>query len=84
MITPSYFSTDHQDHDIDVDDTNDVIASAGFELQVNSVKERDNEFYKIGKIAADFNFRMLLFSVLATNSPHLAKVTSMMMEFSLN
>ncbi|CAD0254292.1 unnamed protein product [Spodoptera exigua] len=60
---------DHQSEDIDVDDlmrryTSDVIATAAFGLKVNSLKDRDNEFYKIGSSLFDFTFtqRLLVFS----------------------
>ncbi|KOB65292.1 Cytochrome P450 CYP9G5, partial [Operophtera brumata] len=45
---------DHLSEDINADDlmrryTNDVIASASFGLQVNSLKERENEFFMAGQ-----------------------------------
>nr|QLI62176.1 cytochrome P450 27 [Streltzoviella insularis] len=45
---------DHHSQDIDLNDiirryTNDVIASTGFGLQVNSLKDKDNDFYNIGQ-----------------------------------
>lgn len=55
--------------EIDVKDltsryTNDVIFSCAFGLKVDSHNERENQFYKIGKITATFGFiRNLLFSV---------------------
>lgn len=33
---------------------NDVIATCAFGITVNSLEERENEFYKMGKIATDF------------------------------
>lgn len=35
--------------------TNDVIASSAFGLSINSLEERDNEFYKMGKKTSDFS-----------------------------
>ncbi|XP_077285508.1 uncharacterized protein LOC143910785 [Arctopsyche grandis] len=40
--------------------TNDVIASAAFGIQVNSIKDRDNEFYKLGRLGSDFSGIQLL------------------------
>ncbi|XP_017776440.1 PREDICTED: cytochrome P450 9e2-like [Nicrophorus vespilloides] len=34
--------------------TNDVIATCAFGVQCNSIKQRNNEFYKMGKLATDF------------------------------
>lgn len=33
---------------------NDVIASSAFGIEVNSLKDKENEFYKLGKMATDF------------------------------
>ncbi|XP_052740073.1 probable cytochrome P450 9f2 [Bicyclus anynana] len=51
---------DRINEDIDVEDlirryTNDVIASAAFGLQVDSVKDKDNKFYKMGQHLFKFN-----------------------------
>lgn len=35
--------------------TNDVIASSAFGIHVNSIKDRDNEFFKIGRLGSDFS-----------------------------
>ncbi|XP_045448629.1 cytochrome P450 9e2-like [Melitaea cinxia] len=63
---------DHVNEDIDVEDlmrryTNDVIASAAFGLQVNSVKDKDNEFYKSGQNLFHFNvYQRFIFFMSAT------------------
>lgn len=46
--------------------TNDVIATTVFGVKVDSLDQKDNEFYQMGKEVADFSgawktFRMLLF-----------------------
>lgn len=51
--------------EIDVKDTvtrytNDVIASSAFGIEVNSLKNKDNEFYKLGKLASDFSGIVML------------------------
>ena len=54
--------------------TNDVIATAAFGLQCNSLKDRENDFYLMGKDANDFSglriFKFLLYAI----SPTLSKV----------
>ncbi|XP_075973935.1 putative cytochrome P450 9f2 [Anticarsia gemmatalis] len=67
-----------QGKDVDVDDlfrryTNDVIASAGFGLQVNSIKDRDNEFYNTGHGIFDFDLRQRMLLMLVTQFPELGK-----------
>ncbi|XP_001358028.1 probable cytochrome P450 9f2 [Drosophila pseudoobscura] len=52
--------------------TNDVIASTAFGLQVNSFKERDNDFYSMGKKLTTFGFLqnlkfMLFFTLKSLN-----------------
>nr|QZP43534.1 cytochrome P450 monooxygenase CYP9G51 [Ephestia elutella] len=68
-----------KEDDIDVDDlirryTNDVIASAGFGLQVNSVKEKDNEFFLMGRDLFVFNTYQRILFFLMTQMPWLFKV----------
>ncbi|XP_053607640.1 probable cytochrome P450 9f2 isoform X2 [Plodia interpunctella] len=65
--------------DIHVDDlirryTNDVIASAGFGLQVNSVKEKDNEFFLMGRDLFVFSFYQRVLFFLYTLIPWIFKV----------
>lgn len=35
--------------------TNDVIASTAFGLKINSLEEKNNQFYEMGKKATDFS-----------------------------
>ncbi|XP_030034229.1 cytochrome P450 9e2 isoform X2 [Manduca sexta] len=53
---------------------NDTMASAFFGIQVNSVENRNNEFYKTGKDAADFTVLDKVCYFLAVQSRLLAKV----------
>ncbi|CAH2106044.1 unnamed protein product [Euphydryas editha] len=69
---------DHVNEDIDVEDlirryTNDVIASTAFGLQVNSLKDRDNEFYKIGQDLSHFNFFQRLVFFMSAAFPNAIK-----------
>lgn len=72
-------SLDHEGEDIDVDDlirryTNDVIATAGFGFQVDSLKDRDNEFYKAGNRLFDFDFKQRMLMLLVPHFPQIIKV----------
>ncbi|KAF2898022.1 hypothetical protein ILUMI_08153 [Ignelater luminosus] len=53
---------------------NDVIATSAFGVTCDSIRNRDNEFYLNGKIAADFGegIKGMLKFVIATLSPKLA------------
>lgn len=54
--------------------TNDVIASAAFGMTVNSLKERENEFYKLGRKATNFDtVRTMKFFVIQS-FPWLARL----------
>lgn len=54
--------------------TNDVIASAAFGMTVNSLKERENEFYKLGRKATNFDtVRTMKFFVIQS-APWLARL----------
>ncbi|CAH0723108.1 unnamed protein product, partial [Brenthis ino] len=69
---------DHTNEDIDVEDlirryTNDVIASAAFGLQVNSLKDRDNEFYKTGQNMFNFNIFQRFFFFMTAVFPNFSK-----------
>ena len=69
----------HQSENIEVDDlmrrySNDVIASAGFGLKINSLEDRDNEFYQIGCKIFDFDVKQRIVFVLSTMWPDLPKV----------
>ncbi|XP_077285507.1 uncharacterized protein LOC143910784 [Arctopsyche grandis] len=51
--------------EIDVKDsitryTNDVIATSAFGIQVNSIRDRDNDFYRLGRLGSDFSGVQLL------------------------
>ncbi|XP_017776438.1 PREDICTED: cytochrome P450 9e2-like isoform X2 [Nicrophorus vespilloides] len=55
--------------------TNDIIATCAFGVQCNSIKQRKNEFYIMGKMATDFtgfwkNFKVILYVMM----PKLCKV----------
>lgn len=72
-------SIGHQLEDVDVDDlmrryTNDVIASAGFGLQVNSLVDKDNEFYECGQAMFSTSWPQRFKMILAAQFPTLAKV----------
>ncbi|XP_013135368.1 PREDICTED: cytochrome P450 9e2-like isoform X2 [Papilio polytes] len=54
--------------------TNDVIASCAFGLKVDSHTNRDNEFYKMGKVASTFDFNQLLKFLLLISWPNISKV----------
>nr|QEL53085.1 cytochrome P450 CYP9A104 [Mythimna separata] len=69
---------DHQSEIIEVDDlmrryTNDVIASAGFGLKINSLEDRDNEFFKIGNNVLNFNLKQRVLFIVSTLFPNLTK-----------
>ncbi|XP_045535827.1 cytochrome P450 9e2 [Papilio machaon] len=53
---------------------NDVIASCAFGLKVDSHTNRDNEFYKMGKVASTFDFNQLLKFLLLVSWPNISKV----------
>lgn len=55
--------------------TNDVIASCAFGLKVNSHMDEDNQFYAMGKTAADFKFRQVLMFFLLSSFPKVAGVS---------
>lgn len=54
--------------------TNDVIASTAFGLDVNSLDNRDNEFYKMGKKSSDFSGLTQFKFFLCSAFPQIAKV----------
>ncbi|XP_026324727.1 probable cytochrome P450 9f2 [Hyposmocoma kahamanoa] len=64
--------------DVDINDlirryTNDVIASAGFGIVVNSVKDKDNEFFKLGEGIFKFTGLQRIAFFIATVWPNLYK-----------
>lgn len=54
--------------------TNDVIASAAFGITVNSFKDRENEFFKVGREATTFSFWQLLKFLIVRSIPIVTKV----------
>lgn len=52
----------------------DVIASAAFGLQVNSVRDRDNEFFKMGQTMFKFSVVQRFVFFFCIQFPKLAKV----------
>ncbi|KAJ8728417.1 hypothetical protein PYW08_016802 [Mythimna loreyi] len=62
---------DHQTEIIDVEDlvnryAVDVISSAGFGLQINSLKDRDNELFKIGINLLNFTLKQRALFILSS------------------
>ncbi|KAJ0177476.1 hypothetical protein K1T71_007485 [Dendrolimus kikuchii] len=69
---------DKTSEDVLVDDvihryTSDVIASAGFGLQVNSLVDKDNEFYKTGQTLFNFSLSQRIYFFISAIFPKLAK-----------
>ncbi|KAM3960563.1 cytochrome P450 9G3 [Aphomia sociella] len=69
---------DRSSEEIDVEDlvrryTLDVIASAGFGIQLNSVRDKDNEFFRIGINIFNFDWKQKFALFLSQQSPSLAK-----------
>lgn len=50
--------------------TNDVIAATTFGLKIDSLREQNNQFYRMGKAYANFNgaafFKVFLFTLFTT------------------
>ncbi|XP_047024646.1 cytochrome P450 9e2-like [Helicoverpa zea] len=72
------YLNDHRSQNIEVDDiirryTNDVIASAGFGLKINSLQDRNNEFYRIGTTIFDFGLKQKMIIILNTCFPNLGR-----------
>ncbi|VVC86596.1 unnamed protein product [Leptidea sinapis] len=70
---------DHVEKEIDIDDvirryTNDVIASTAFGLQVNSFKDRNNEFYKAGQEFSKVPFHKRVLFMIAMLWPAVLKI----------
>ncbi|XP_026324779.1 probable cytochrome P450 9f2 isoform X2 [Hyposmocoma kahamanoa] len=67
-----------ENEDVDVGDvirryTNDVIASAGFGIVVNSIKDKDNEFFKLGQGIFKFSVWQRILFFVATMWPNFYK-----------
>jgi len=56
--------------------TNDVIATAAFGIQCNSLQNPDNEFYGMGKEIIRFSILRLIISIGYTVIPNVMKVLS--------
>ncbi|CAH0579520.1 unnamed protein product [Chrysodeixis includens] len=70
---------DHQSEDIEVADlmrryNTDVIANAGMGLQVNSLKDRTNEFFMAGQQAISFTIWRKIYYFLTIQFPIIAKL----------
>ncbi|CAK1547400.1 unnamed protein product [Leptosia nina] len=75
---------DHSHEDIDIDDlirryTNDVIASSAFGLTVNSVKDKENEFFRTGQDLFSFTPFRRIFYIINLVCPSLAKTLGVSM-----
>ncbi|XP_015585624.1 cytochrome P450 9e2-like [Cephus cinctus] len=53
--------------------TNDIIATTAFGISINSMKERDNEFYKMGKDVTTFGFFNSMVFMIGQVNPKLTK-----------
>ncbi|XP_022128817.2 probable cytochrome P450 9f2 [Pieris rapae] len=70
---------EHIDEDMNIDDlirryTNDVIASTAFGLTVNSLKDKDNEFYRTGQGLFNFSFFRRIIFIINMLFPAVAKI----------
>ncbi|KAJ8729841.1 hypothetical protein PYW07_016879 [Mythimna separata] len=68
----------HESETIQVDDlmcryANDVIVSTGFGLEINSLRDRDNEFIKIGNDLFDFDLKQRTLFILSSFFPNFNK-----------
>lgn len=64
--------------------TNDIIASTAFGLEVNSFRDKDNEFYVQGKKAMNFTRLQQLKGVFIMLMPKIAGVSSEYIKFPAN
>lgn len=53
---------------------NDVIATCAFGLKIDSIANRNNEFYVMGNILTQFSFVALLKAFLTILCPYIIKV----------
>ncbi|XP_013172506.1 PREDICTED: probable cytochrome P450 9f2 [Papilio xuthus] len=70
---------DHTNKDLDVSDlmrryTNDVIASTAFGIQVNSVQNKDNDFYKTGQAMFNMSAQQKFKFFFVNQFPALSKL----------
>ncbi|CAK1547399.1 unnamed protein product [Leptosia nina] len=75
---------DHINEDTNIDDlirryTNDVIASTAFGLTVNSLKDKENEFYKTGQDLFNFPFLRRVVFIITFLFPAVAKTMGVSM-----
>ncbi|KAJ8728418.1 hypothetical protein PYW08_016803 [Mythimna loreyi] len=68
----------HQSEIIEVEDlmrryANDVIASAGFGLKINSLEDRNNEFFEIGSSVFEFTLKQRILIALSSLFPVVSK-----------
>ncbi|XP_022830955.1 probable cytochrome P450 9f2 [Spodoptera litura] len=75
----SRYLDEHQLEDIDVLDlmrryNTDAVASTGFGLHVNSIRDRDNKFFTIGKKAVTFTFWRRMYYFITIQFPAVAKI----------
>ncbi|CAG9785965.1 unnamed protein product [Diatraea saccharalis] len=73
---------EHDGKDVNLDDvmrrfTTDVIATTAFGLQVNSFKDKDNEFYRSGQSLFDFSLAQRIYMFFCDNFPTAAKFARM-------
>lgn len=54
--------------------TNDVIATSAFGIKVDSLKERDNQFYLMGKEATTFTTSRFIKMMIAMINPKILRV----------
>lgn len=54
--------------------TNDVIATTAFGIEIDSLKEPDNQFYEMGNILSNFNFWVSIKFLLFLFVPSVMKV----------
>jgi cytochrome P450 family 9 len=54
--------------------TNDVIATAAFGIQCNTLENPDNEFYKMGKEFSDISFLKIIILIAYSCIPKVIKV----------
>ncbi|CAG9785968.1 unnamed protein product [Diatraea saccharalis] len=88
MVEVAGYSVDylkeHAGEEINVDDlirryTNDVIASVAFGLQVNSYKDKDNEFFRVGQDLLTFTYWQYCVLFLYAQAPFIAKMLRLKM-----
>uniref|UniRef100_A0A6V7M0G0 Cytochrome P450 n=1 Tax=Bracon brevicornis TaxID=1563983 RepID=A0A6V7M0G0_9HYME len=80
----NYLASQAEKEELEVDSkdiftryTNDVIATCAFGISVDSMKNRENEFYTLGRKATTFTTFTLVKFMLAMRLPWLAKIFNM-------